>query len=251
MNETILKCDLLSVGYEKKAIVNDINFEVHSGEIVSVIGANGVGKSTLLKTVAGLLTPVAGTVYMQGEAIDKMNANQRAKNMSLLLTDKIQADYMTAYDVVATGRYAYTGSLGFLSLQDKEAIEVAMEAVSMKDIQDKQFLKLSDGQKQRVMLARAICQEPKVIVLDEPTSFLDIGYKLEIMMILQKLKERGVAILMTMHDLDIAKKVSDRVIGIKAGKVDKIGTADEMFDTDYICELFGVDVEQYKEFYVN
>lgn len=249
MKDVILQCNSLAVGYSDDALVSNINFEVNSGEIVSIIGVNGAGKSTLLKTVAGLLPAIDGNVFFDRKDLLEIPSKDRAKNLSILLTDKINADYMTCYDVVATGRYAYTNGIGLLSKDDKEAILEAMKAIDIESIQDKLFIKLSDGQKQRVMLARAICQKPKMIILDEPTSFLDIGYKIEIMSILKEMANNNIAVLMTMHDLDIAKKVSDKVISIKDGKIDRIDTPDEMINEKYLCQLFGVESDKYKEFY--
>lgn len=251
MKKTILRCVSLSAGYDGKSIVEDISLEVNSGEIVTIIGANGAGKSTLLKTIAGILKPIRGEVFIEDVSMLSMPAKERAKKMSLLLTDKIKSDYMTCYDVVATGRYAYTNSLGLLDSSDKNAVDEAIKAIGIESIKDRLFHQLSDGQKQRVMLARAICQKPQIIILDEPTSYLDIGYKIEIMTILENLAKNGIAVLMTMHDLDIAKKVSDKVISIKDGAVDKIGSTKELFNHKYLCELFDLDEKQYEQFYGN
>lgn len=245
----VLRCSSLTVGYDGNPVVNGVNFEIHSGEIVTIIGANGAGKSTLLKTTAGLLPKLDGSIELNGKELITINPKERAKKMSVLLTDKIHSEYMTCYDVVATGRFPYTNGLGMLSGGDKEAIKEAISAMNIEDIQDKLFDKLSDGQKQRVMLARAICQKPEIIILDEPTSFLDIGYKIEIMSQIKKLAEKGISVLMTMHDLDIAKKVSDKVISIKDGKVDRIGASKDLFEEDYLCRLFEVDREAYQTFF--
>lgn len=245
----ILKCESLTVGYQHKAILKDVHFEIHSGEIVTVIGENGAGKSTLLKTIAGILPEISGKVYFEEAVFSQLSLRERAKKMSVLLTDKIHSEYMTCHDVICTGRYAYTNGLGMLSTEDKQAIEDAIEVMNLGNIKDRLFDKLSDGQKQRVMLARAICQNTKMIVLDEPTSFLDIGYKTEIMSTLKKLAKSGVAVLMTMHDLDLAKSVSDRVISLKNGRVDRIGSKEELFTEEYLCELFEVDRNRYREFY--
>lgn len=249
--KVVLECKSLTAGYNKKAVVGDANFKVNRGEIVTIIGANGVGKSTLLKTVAGLLPVIDGDILFGDKKLVDISSREKAKKLSVLLTDKINSDYMTCYDVIATGRYAYTNGLGMLSEDDKKAIDEAISEINIREIQDKHFDKLSDGQKQRVMLARAICQKPEMIILDEPTSFLDIGYKIEIMSMLKKLASNNIAVLMTMHDLDIVKKVSDKVISIKEGKIDKIGTPDEIINDDYLCELFGVDINKYKDFYGN
>lgn len=245
----VLKCRSLSAGYHNKPVVSDVNFEIHRGEIVAIIGANGAGKSTLLKTVAGLLPKLDGSIELKEKELTDITPKERARKISVLLTDKIHSEYMTSYDVIATGRYAYTGGLGMLSGEDREAIKEAIHSMDIEEIQDKLFDQLSDGQKQRVMLARAICQKPEIILLDEPTSFLDIGYKIEMMSQIQKMAKNGIAVLMTMHDLDIAKKISDKVISIKDGRVDRIGTSRDLFEEEYLCRLFGVDREAYRSFF--
>lgn len=246
---SVLRCKSLAAGYNNKPVVSDVNFEVHSGEIVTIIGANGAGKSTLLKTVAGLLPKIDGNIELNEKELADITPKERAGKISVLLTDKIHSEYMTCYDVIATGRYAYTNGLGMLSEEDRKAIKEAIGAMDIGSMQNKMFDRLSDGQKQRVMLARAICQQPEIIILDEPTSFLDIGYKIEIMSQIQKLAESGISVLMTMHDLDIAKAVSDKVISLKDERVDRIGTAEEIFEEEYICRLFGVDSEAYRKFF--
>lgn len=249
MADYILKCESLSVGYHHKAIVENISFQVHRGEIVSIIGQNGVGKSTLLKTMAGLQPPVSGRVFLGNRELSKVSGNEKARRMSILLTDRLQGEYLSCYEVVATGRYAYTNRLGMLSKEDQIAIRDAMEVIDIVELKDRQFEQLSDGQKQRVMLARAICQKPEIVILDEPTSYLDIGYKIEIMMLLRRLANQGIAILMTMHDLELAAKISDRVICMKDGCVEKTGNASDVFQKEYLCNLFDVNIQEYKEFY--
>lgn len=245
----IIRLEALSAGYETKAVVSDVNISINRGEIVTIIGVNGAGKSTLLKTIAGILPRVAGKIIIDGTDIGDMDSQVLARKIAILLTDKINADYMTVSDIVATGRYAYTGRLGLLTEDDRKAISDALVMTDTSTLKDKLFDKLSDGQKQRVMLARAICQDTDIIVLDEPTSFLDIGYKIDIMTLLRELADKGITVIMTAHDLSLAGRVSDRVISIKDGRVDREGTAAELISDEYLCELFGVRIDKYKEFY--
>ena len=246
---SILSVESLTAGYGKISIVKDVTFEVQAGEIVTMIGINGAGKSTLLKTVAGLLPIMQGNIFIEGKNLNEIPSKERAKKLAVLLTDKIHSDYMTVYDVIATGRYAYTGNLGILSEEDQKKVEEAIELMNLTSMKEKLFDKLSDGQKQRVMLARAICQETKIIILDEPTSFLDIGYKIEIMSMLKNLASKGIAVLMTLHDLEIARQVSDSVISIKNGCIHKIGSPEELLSDSYLCQLFDVDENLYQKFY--
>ena len=148
---------------------------------------------------------------------------------------------MTCEDVVATGRYPYTGTLGILSEEDKQKVRNAMETVHAWDLKDRDFTAISDGQRQRILLARAICQEPEIIILDEPTSFLDVRHKLELLAILKKMVlEKQVTVIMSLHELDLAQKISDQVICVHGDYIEKYGTPEEIFTSDYIKKLYGI-----------
>ena len=150
--------------------------------------------------------------------------------------------------MVEMGRYPYTNSFGTISSADKEIVDECMELTSIKDIKDKSFLKLSDGQRQRVLLARAICQRPKVLILDEPTSFLDVKYKMEFLTTLKMLSRKmGFSVLMSLHELDMAKQIADKVICIKNDKIDRIGNVDEIFNDGYIKKLFDITSGDFDE----
>jgi len=151
---------------------------------------------------------------------------------------------MTCGDVVGTGRYPYTGYFGVLGEEDKRAVKNAMELVKVADLTDRDFSEISDGQRQRVMLARAIAQDPEIIILDEPTSFLDIRHKLEFLSVLEKMKEeKNVTVIMSMHELDLVGKISDRILCLKGEYADRFGTPEEVMEKEYIRELFGIDEE--------
>ena len=145
--------------------------------------------------------------------------------MAVVFTEKMKTELMTCEDVVSTGRYPYTGHFGILSKEDHDAVREAMELVHVTEIRHQDFTKISDGQRQRVMLARAICQEPEIIILDEPTSFLDVKYKLEFISVLQELQiKKGLTVIMSLHELELAKIVSDKILCIKEGYVERCGT---------------------------
>ena len=148
---------------------------------------------------------------------------------------------MTCEDVVSTGRYPYTGTLGILSPEDKKKVKNAMEMVHAWDLKDRDFTAISDGQRQRILLARAICQEPEIIILDEPTSFLDIRHKLELLAILKKMVlEKQMTVIMSLHELDLAQKISDQVICVHGDHIEKYGAPEEIFTSDYIRRLYGI-----------
>lgn len=236
-----IKVNGLSVGYNKKVLIGDIEFTVSGGEIVTLIGPNGCGKSTLLKTITRQLAPIDGSVSLVGKDLIKLSEKEVSQILSMVMTDRIHPEYMTCRDVVSTGRYPYTGNLGILSKEDKIKVEEALALVHSLDIAGCDFNQISDGQKQRIMLARAICQEPRILVLDEPTSFLDIYYKLDILKSVSRLaKEKQIAVIMSLHELDLARQVSDKILCVERDKIKHMGTPEEIFQGDLIQNLFGV-----------
>ena len=241
MTEYILQLDGLAVGYGKQPLVDNIELAVRPGQIVTLIGPNGAGKSTILKTITRQLAPLAGTVWLSGKPLSETEEKALSRTMSILMTQRVDPELMTCEDVVGAGRYPYTGRFGILGDEDRRQIEAAMALTAVTELRDVDFARISDGQRQRVMLARAICQEPSVLVLDEPTSYLDIRYKLELLSILRTLaRERSVAVVMTLHELELARQISDTLVCIKDGAVDRIGTPREVFAGGYIRRLYDV-----------
>ena len=237
----------MCVGYDQKPLIKEIEITLHKGEILSLIGPNGAGKSTVLKSIAGQLKLLGGTVYLGDENLSSMKASDLAKKMSVLFTEKIRAELKTCRDVVATGRYPYTGWFGVLSKEDERIVDEVMELIHITELSGQDFDRISDGQKQRVMLARAICQEPEILILDEPTSYLDIKYKLEFLSILQEMRvKKGLTVIMSLHELELAKIVSDRILCLKDEYVLRYGSPDEVFTSDFIERLFDIREEELK-----
>lgn len=248
MKDYYFKTGQLAVGYGKKPLIRDMEIGLEKGEILTLIGPNGAGKSTILKSIAGQLKLLGGTVYLDGKEMEGMSGRELSREMAVVFTEKLRTEYMTCGDVAATGRYPYTGYFGALSEADKTAVKEAMELVRVTGIKDKDFTKISDGQRQRVMLARAICQEPEIIILDEPTSFLDVKYKLEFLSLLQKLKkEKGLTVIMSLHELELAERISDKVLCIKGEYVERFGKPEEIFAPDYIRSLFAIETGSFDE----
>lgn len=238
----------MCVGYEGKPLIKEINIDMKKGEILTLIGPNGAGKSTVLKSIARQLSLIGGAVYLEGRDIALMGRDELAKKMSVVFTDKIKTDMMTCEDVVATGRYPYTGKFGILSKADYAVVEEAMELVHVTEIKNQDFTKISDGQRQRVMLARAVCQEPEILLLDEPTSFLDVKYKLEFLSVLMEMRKRmGLTVIMSLHELELAARVSDKVLCVKGEYIDKYGLPEEIFQEDYIVGLFDISPRLWQE----
>lgn len=239
MEEYYVSTDNMAVGYGGKALIENICLHVRRGEILTLIGPNGSGKSTILKSIIRQLNPIRGTVYLDGTAMDRMPEDEIAKHLSVLMTERIHPELMTCRDVVSTGRYPYTGRLGILSREDRNIVDECLELVHAGELAERDFSQISDGQRQRILLARALCQEPEVIVLDEPTSFLDIRHKLELLAILKDMvRKRRLAVIMALHELDLAQKISDYVVCVHSGTIERCGPPEEIFTSDYIMELY-------------
>ena len=242
------KTESLSVGYHKKPIIKDIEIGLEKGEILTLIGPNGAGKSTVLKSIAKQLALIAGTIYLDEQSVENMSGTELSQNMAVVLTERLRTEMMTCEDVVATGRYPYTGRFGILSESDRQTVKEAMELVHVTAIKDQDFTRISDGQRQRVMLARAICQEPEIIILDEPTSYLDVKYKLEFLSILQEMrKKKGLTVIMSLHELELAARVSDKLLCIDGKCVDRFGKPEEVFEQGYISKLFSIESGSFDE----
>lgn len=238
----------VNAGYGKTIVVEDVSLEVAPGNILTLLGPNGSGKSTILKTICMELTKLGGTVTLKGQDIESLDRNDVAKTLSVMLTDRPKPEYMTCRDVVEMGRIPYTGTFGKLTPSDEKVVRETMEMVNILEIADRDFRNISDGQRQRVMLARAIAQEPEVLIMDEPTTFLDVHYKIELLWILRKLvREKKLAVILSLHELELAGKVSDQVLCIENGKVGAYGPTEEIFKGEYIKTLYGIREGEYIE----
>ena len=178
MGDFFVRTEQMTVGYDGKPLIKNIEIQLKRGEILTLIGPNGAGKSTILKSMTRQLKLVGGTVYLNNEMMNHMSGKEVARRLAVVMTERIRPELMSCEDIVATGRYPYTGTLGILGEEDWEKVHRAMEMVHALEFKDRDFTAISDGQRQRILLARAICQEPEIIVLDEPTSFLAIASSL-------------------------------------------------------------------------
>lgn len=242
MAEQYINMNNLAVGYNGKALIHDICIGIEKGEIVTLIGPNGAGKSTILKSITRQLKIISGNVTIAEENLTKLSFRDLSTKMAVVLTERMKPELMTCHDVVATGRYPYTGKLGILSREDEQKVDEAMEAVHAQELGDRDFNAISDGQRQRVLLARAICQEPEIIILDEPTSFLDVRHKLELLSILRDMaKRKKITVIMSLHEIDLAEKVADKIICVKGDRIAHYGKPETIFKEDIIKELYGID----------
>ena len=247
----VVRTENLDTGYEKKAVVCGVEIEIKRGEIIVLIGPNGAGKSTVLKTLAGQLEPIGGTVYIKDTEREKYRQSDIAKMQAVMLTERMSSEKMTCEEVVSLGRYPYTGRLGILSAEDKRIVRETMDLIHVSGIADRDYHEISDGQRQRVLLARAICQEPEIMILDEPTSYLDIRHKLEFLDLLKTLvRERQIGVIMSLHELELAHMVADKVICISAdGRIAGTGKPADVFRDEFISELYGMDAGRITELY--
>ena len=236
----------LAIGYGKTPLLSDICLGAQPGQILTLIGPNGAGKSTLLKTLAGQLAPMGGTVLLAGKDLTAYTGTQRAQKLALMAPHSRRMELTTCFDFVSAGRYPYTGRLGILSAEDRQQVHRALELVGAAQLADRDFNRISDGQRQRILLARALCQQPEVILLDEPTSFLDIKGKIELLTILKELAHTGqLAVILSLHELELAEKIADTVVCVSPGGVSGVLTPEQAFQPENIRALYGLTEQQY------
>lgn len=246
IDKYFLKTENLCVGYNNKPLISNINIGIKKGEILTLIGPNGSGKSTILKSITKHLSMISGVVYIDKQSLNMISNKETATKISVVLTEKVKPEMMTCYDVVATGRYPYTNYFGKLTKHDQDIINDSLKKVHATELADCDFTAISDGQRQRIMLARAICQEPEIIVLDEPTSFLDIRHKIELLEILRKMsREKNITVVMSLHEIDLAPKISDKVVCVKGDEISRFGSPNEIFKEEIINELYGIQDGSY------
>ena len=217
MSNKILSASNLSIGYatkkEKIVIASNINLNLQAGKLISLVGANGIGKSTLLRTLCGIQKPISGTVSLNEKHIQSFEPLALAQNLSLVLTEKLPPSNLTVFELIALGRQPYTNWLGKLSEEDLEKVNQAMQLTQIESLADKKHFEISDGQLQKVLIARALAQDTPLIILDEPTTHLDLLHKVSVFKLLKKLsQETNKCILFSTHDIDLAIQLSDEMI---------------------------------------
>ncbi|MEM2241771.1 MAG: ABC transporter ATP-binding protein [Candidatus Bathyarchaeia archaeon] len=241
MYEPSLYAINLSCGYGSKKVFEKISIQCCSGQMIAVLGPNGVGKSTLLRCLAGLLAPMDGVVYIDGRELHKMRSLEIARKLSVVLTDRKVDELLTVFEIVAMGRYPYTDALGNLRDEDIKVVWESLRLVGASDLAHRYFNELSDGEKQKVMLARALAQNPRVIILDEPTSFLDIRNKVEVLHILRRLtRKMGISVIFSTHDADMALKLCDLIVVMERGGNIKFYRSEEVLGQNILKELYGI-----------
>lgn len=214
--DNIITASELSVGYRENGrlhkVAEGIDFSLSPGRLTTLMGSNGAGKSTLIKTICGVLRPISGEIFIGGRPIESYKKPELSSLMSVVLTERTPDGGLTVYEMVSMGRYPYTGFFGTLTQEDRKIIEESMEIVGISGMSGKKIAFLSDGERQKVMIAKSLAQQTPVIILDEPTAFLDVRSKIETVMTLRLLaKEKGKAVLMSSHDIELALRYSDDI----------------------------------------
>lgn len=233
----------LSLGFRGKpfntVLHTDVNLEVNSGELSCILGPNGAGKSTLIKTIAGFLPPIEGEVRIFGQPVQELSNRELSFILSVVLTDKVSVIHSRVKDIVTMGRYPYTSRFARLKLSDLESIDFAMSQVGISQMKNRLFHDLSDGEKQKVLIAKALAQDTPLIVLDEPTAFLDFPSKIEVMQILLHLtRTSGKTILLSTHDVELALQVADRIWLMDKGKEIVSGAPEDLVINDQLNHFF-------------
>ncbi len=238
----VLQAQQLSVGYKQSAVLQDLNFSCEHGQFISLLGPNGAGKTTLLRTLSRHLPPVSGAIQVRGRPLAGLRALDLARIMAVVLTDKIVPPLLTVEEFVALGRYPHTGYLGRLQEKDRKRIHAALDDVHASALRQRQFSDLSDGERQKVLIARALAQEPQLLLLDEPTIHLDLRHRIEVMTILRDLcRDQGITVLASLHDVDVAAKISDRVALIKNSGMLAWGSPESILNASSVAKLYEFD----------
>lgn len=246
MNSIATEC--LAIAYEDKMVVDNLDMQIPQGKITTIIGANGCGKSTVLKAVGRILKPKGGMVYLNGEDIRRLSTKEVAQKMAILPQSPQAPAGLTVGELVAYGRFPHQRGMGKLKAGDKKIIAWALEVTKLTELETTAVDNLSGGQRQRVWIAMALAQQTDLILLDEPTTYLDLSYQLEVLQLLYQLnREQGCTIVMVLHDLNLAARFADYMVAIRGGKIIRHGTPEEVMTVEVLRETFQIEAMIIKE----
>jgi iron complex transport system ATP-binding protein len=235
-----LRAERLALGYGREEVVSGVDLQLADGRITAIVGANASGKSTLLRGLARLLAPRRGAVYLDGKEIQRHGTRQVARALGLLTQSPVAPDGITVADLVARGRYPHQGWVRQDGAADRAAVAAALEATGTAPLASRRVQELSGGQRQRVWVAMALAQETDLLLLDEPTTFLDLSHQVELLDLFRDLNRRGKTIVLVLHDLNLACRYADRIIAMKEGRIVAEGDPEEVVTEETVADVFGL-----------
>lgn len=239
-----LRTDGLQIAYDKRVIVDALNIEIPKGKITALVGANGSGKSTILKTMSRLMKPSKGNVFLDGKAIHRQSTKEIAKQLAILPQNPTAPDGLTVTELVSYGRSPHQSGFKSMSVKDRDMIQWAIRVTSLDDFADRPIDSLSGGQRQRAWIAMALAQETDILFLDEPTTFLDMTHQLEVLMLLKQLNlQENRTIVMVVHDLNHASRFADHMIAIRSGQVISEGAPVNVMTEQTLEDVFGIKAD--------
>ncbi|MBA3924931.1 ABC transporter ATP-binding protein [Listeria sp. FSL L7-1582] len=239
-----LRTDGLQIAYDKRVIVDALNIEIPKGKITALVGANGSGKSTILKTMSRLMKPSKGNVFLDGKAIHRQSTKEIAKQLAILPQNPTAPDGLTVTELVSYGRSPHQSGFKSMSVKDRDMIQWAIRVTSLNDFADRPIDSLSGGQRQRAWIAMALAQETDILFLDEPTTFLDMTHQLEVLMLLKQLNlQENRTIVMVVHDLNHASRFADHMIAIRSGQVISEGAPVNVMTEQTLEDVFGIKAD--------
>ncbi|HHT58673.1 ABC transporter ATP-binding protein [Corynebacterium stationis] len=242
LDSTALHVKDLSVGYGERTVLDTLNVDIKRGAVTSIVGPNGCGKSTLLRTMSRLLNPTKGEIVLDGKSIHDIPTRKLATQLGLLPQTPIAPDGIVVADLVGRGRTPHQGILGRWSQQDYDIVAEALETTGISDLAERSIDELSGGQRQRVWIAMALAQRTDTLLLDEPTTYLDVKHQLDVLDLLTELnRDRGTTIVMVLHDLNLAARYSDELVAVSGGKVFAHGHPREVITKENVKSVFGID----------
>ena len=242
LDSTAVHVKDVSVGYGERTVLDTLNVDIERGAVTSIVGPNGCGKSTLLRTMSRLLNPTKGEIVLDGKSIHDIPTRKLATQLGLLPQTPIAPDGIVVADLVGRGRTPHQGILGRWSQQDYDIVAEALETTGISDLAERSIDELSGGQRQRVWIAMALAQRTDTLLLDEPTTYLDVKHQLDVLDLLTELnRDRGTTIVMVLHDLNLAARYSDELVAVSGGKVFAHGHPREVITKENVKSVFGID----------
>jgi ABC-type cobalamin/Fe3+-siderophores transport system ATPase subunit len=237
-----LRAERLSAGYDSRLVLDGLELEIESGSCVALVGPNGSGKSTLLRALGRVLKPKAGAVLLDGRAISTLSTRDVAREMALLPQGPSLANDLSVEELVWMGRSPHQGVLGLPTREDRDAVDWAVAETQLQDMRRRGLASLSGGERQRAWVAMALAQKPQVLLLDEPTTFLDLSHQLEVLDLIRRLnQDHGLTVVMVLHDLNQAARYADRIVVLRDGRIHRQGPPAEVLTVETLHDVFGVE----------